>query len=1303
MKSVTRLLFSMLALLVFASLPTCYGQNVSSMTGVVTDQSGATVPGVVVTLKNANTGLKLTVTTNTVGFYRFSDIAPGQGYSATFAAPGFAAYTVKDIYLTVGEVRTQNASLKVGQHAETVEVTASNSEVTIDTTSAIIGNTFDVQQLNSLPVQARNDPTALFSMQPGVTQQGSVTGARVDQNYVTLDGLDVNDISNGGAVQSNTGGGGTGLQMGFGTATIVGHAPVDSVEEFNGAVGGLGASTTTASGGQFQLVTKSGTNKFHGNLNEYHRDPSLVANTWFGNDAGIPRNHLIQNQFGGAVGGPVLKNRLFFFFDFNDDRIISGAVQERIVPLDSLRAGTISYCTPPACSGTDSQSATQVMGFDPQGKGENSQWLALLFGTPTSPGRYPHSNNTAAGDGINFGGFAFNAPSNDSETNYVARIDYNLNQSMKIFGRFSIVRENAVEYPNQFPGDPSTDPFLDKSYAYVIGHTWVIGANKTNRVFYGDTIQKLSFPNLYNPDKTTFFTFGDGADSDGSGVGSSLYLNPNSQARRVPIPMVGDDFSWTKGSHTFQWGGTFKDILAHDTDVADYNTTEIGLGGQIFALCGPTVTVANPSCGVTNGVPNPSMRPSDIDTANPGSWDQTFAFLLGRLGNVQSDFNFDAAGNSLAQLTGDQRSYRYYQTQLYFSDAWKVTPSLTVTYGVTWQYFSVPYEIRGLESVETTSFDQYMAARVKQSSQSLSGPTAVPLISYLLGGKGNSGSAPGLYEPEWRKFSPHVGFSWNPGFDKKLVVNGGVGVIYDRTVINSIQHLQDAYSYLFQQTKSTSEGITGDPYDSFISDPRLTKTDGTLPFTPTAPATPKPPYDPFTASGVPFGLQNGLAFNETIDPSLKTPYSISYNFGIQRQLHGDLVLKMSYSGRLGRRLLGQADANQVLDFPDPKSGELFSTAFGNITKENRQGVIGANVAPEPWFENVLNPTLGASYGNSSNTQFLYESNLSGLIHNGDFGDFTQALSNLTLYSPPGSTAPPVYATPANVGMGAQFSENSFHTNKGFSAYNGLLFTLQKNLSHGIQFDFNYTWSHSIDNVSLFASGQGDTGIGGGGLICDDIRPRECRGSSDFDVRQLVSGDATYQLPFGKGKMFVNGVSSWEDEIIGGWAISGVVARHTGYPWQTASNAYVASYSNDAPAIITGNPGATHTHLTKIYGGAVSMFPNAALAAAQFSGPVGFQIGPRNSERGPGFFNVDLGLGKEFPIVSEKVKMKFRADAFNALNHPNFAIPTENVFNGYDQEDFQQGGGFGAVSFTSDPTGNLNSGARVLQLALRVEF
>ena len=214
-------------------------------------------------------------------------------------------------------------------------------------------------------------------------------------------------------------------------------------------------------------MTKSGTNKFHGNLNEYHRDPSLVANSWFSNNSTpiVPRNHLIQNQFGGAVGGPILKDKLFFFFDFNDDRIISSAIQQRVVPLDSLRNGSIGYCTNAStdCSTTNYLTPAQVMGFDPAGIGESSTWLSAWSA------RFPHSNNSVTGDGINTGGYAFNAPDNDDSTNYVARIDYNLNQSQKIFGRFTISRENAYEAPNQFAGDPATDPLVDRSYAFVIG------------------------------------------------------------------------------------------------------------------------------------------------------------------------------------------------------------------------------------------------------------------------------------------------------------------------------------------------------------------------------------------------------------------------------------------------------------------------------------------------------------------------------------------------------------------------------------------------------------------------------------------------------------------------------------------------------------------------------------------------------------------------------------------------------------------------------------------------------------------
>jgi hypothetical protein len=430
-----------------------------------------------------------------------------------------------------------------------------------------------------------------------------------------------------------------------------------------------------------------------------------------------------------------------------------------------------------------------------------------------------------------------------------------------------------------------------------------------------------------------------------------------------------------------------------------------------------------------------------------------------------------------------------------------------------------------------------------------------------------------------------------------------------------------------------------------------------------------------------------LAFNETIDPSLKTPYSIMYNFGVQRSMPGNMILKASYVGRLGRRLLAQTDAEQIIDFPDTVSGQLFSEAFGNIVKEIRADPDPTHLQTQPWFENVVLPGVGAGLGYANNTQFL-GSALGGLFQNGDFADFNQAISSIT---------------PPNVGMATQFSENSFHDNQGFSSYNGLLLSLQKNQSHGLQYDLNYTWSHSIDNISFFANSQGDTGIGGGGLICDALRPRECRSSSDFDVRQYLTGDATYLLPFGRGSTFLANSSRLANEIIGGWGVSGVVDWHTGFPWQTASNAFVASYSNDAPAILTGNPALAKTHLTKLPGGGVSDFADAKTASKQYTGPVGFQIGERNALRGPGYFNTDLGLGKTFPISGERVSLKFRADAFNALNHPNFEIPSENVFNGLDEEDILRGKGFGKISYTVTPSGNGNNGARVLQLALRLEF
>lgn len=1289
-----RFLAFLLFVAVFLAAPSLLrAQNVSGMTGSVVDATGAAVPGVTVVLTNKTTGVKYTQTTNSSGSYTFQNIPPGTGYEATFTSSGFAPLDVKNITLLVATTRTQNEKLFAGANQE-VEVTASNAEVTIDTTDATIGNDVDVKQLNNLPVQQRNDPTALFTLQPGVTDQGATTGARVDQNYITLDGLDVNDFATGNASQSNSG-----VSSGFGGA-IVGHAPIDSIQEFRGTVGGFQANTGFGSGGQFALVTKSGTNQFHGNINEYHRDPSLVANSWFSDNANpvIPKNHLIQNQFGGNIGGPIIKDKLFFFFDYNNSRIIRSILTYRTVPLDSLRAGnigylnsneTISYLTP-----------AQVQAIDPAGVGEDTSWLTAI------DARFPHSN-AAGGDGINSGGYVFNAPDNDYATNYVGRVDYNLTQNQKLYARFTISRENATENANEFGGDPASNPFVDRTYAFVVGHDWQIGNNKTNQLFLGETVENFSFPNSYNPDGSTFFTFSDGTQA---ALASSLYLNPASSSRRIPVQEIGDNFTWVKGSHIIQAGGTFENILAKNNTSIDYNTVEIGLGGQTLNLCGPTPG----ECGQdAAGANYPSLRPSDIYVAPPNAtkaqtneenqanetYDEAFAFMLARVANVNSDYNYNAAGSPLPQLTGDQRIYRNFETQLYLEDTWKVSPSFTFTYGVNYQLFSVPYETRGLESTETMSFDQYMDARIKQSDASLSGPTAVPIINYVLGGKANNG--PPLFQPQHKNFAPHVAFAWNPGFDKKTVFNGSAGVVYDRTIINAIQQIQDTDSYLFQQSTTLSNGIPGDPYNSLRTDPRL-NSNNQVPASsiPAPPATPKPPYAPFATAAAcdplgltaPCGLQDGYAFNATIDPDLKTPYSIVYNAGMQTSLPGDLVLKLNYAGRLGRRLIAQADAEQILDFPDPSSGQLLSQAFASITTQIRNGVSPTALAAQPWFENVVPPGTGASYGFANNTDFL-ASEVSGLVYNGDFGDFTQFLSNFT--------AP-------NVGSAAQFSENTFYTNKGFSSYNALLASLQKNLSHGLQFDLNYTFAHSIDNVSFFANSSGDTGIGGIGLICDDIRPRECRANSDFDITNYVTADELYQLPFGRGREFLSSAPVFLNEIIGGWDISGITEWHSGVAWGTSSDAFDASYSNDAPGILVGQKSLTATHLTKLPGGGVNIFnatPGtfpAQVAAAQYSGPVGFTIGARNSLRGPHYFNQDMGIAKTFPLYREGVNLKFRADAFNVFNHPNFGLPQNNVYNGYDQQDITSTT-FGTISDTVEPAGNLNNGARVLQLALRLEF
>jgi hypothetical protein len=1231
-------------------------QDLASLTGVVTDSSGAVIGGANVTLSNDAISVSYNAVTNGIGSYTFANVAPGPAYKISVAAPGFKTAVITGIYLNVTSTRSQNVKLAVGGALQTVEVSAAAENVTLNTTDATVGNNFQVEEMNDLPVEERSTPRALFYQQPGVTNTGSVTGARTDQSNVTLDGLEVNDNATG--------------QFG----DIVGSAPVDSVQEFRGVTADPLASAGEGGGGQFELVTRSGTNNFHGALVEYHRDADTEANNWFNNNSGVPRPPLIRNQFGANLGGPIWRGKAFFFFDWNSRRDTLSNIEDRIVPLGTdtsgYRGGEVAYVNKAGTITT--LLPAQVANLDPQGIGWDQAELKLF------QSRYPIANDLTGdvGDSVNTAGFRFNAPFPFVLNDYVQRVDYTINDKMKIFGRGTVARQTSTENAIQFPGDPFTFPFYDKSYAYVVGHTWTISNSKLNQFEYGETYENFQFPVIYNPQGNDQYGY--------SGLSGPYAGGNNSQYRTYPIPIIRDDFSWEKGRHSFGFGGTFKWETPNEFSAEDYYFPSVGVTGNTnFTALAPT------------------LRPPDINSKDTAIWDSAFSTALGAFADTSANFDYNNKAAVLPQSTGLDLNYRYYETEVYFGDTWKLTPNLTMSYGVRYQNYTVPYETKGEEAITnlntggvTTpfSFDTFWKDREAQSAAGTEGNDVLPFLQFIYGGKANN--EPSYFNPHNKDFAPRVAFAYSPASDKKTVLNAGMGVVYDHSLINALQFQQLQTSYVFEASNTNLYGTAGQPYADLSSSnaaagglPRFSGLSSPPPL-PAAPAV-VTPYIPYVSGGVPYGLPYG-ELNLMMDTSLKTPYNIQLSGGMQHEFPQGYLLRLDYVGRLGRRLLATADTSELLDFPDNsgKSAQSMGQAMSGLVTQLRQnvglGALGAieAVTPQPWFENVLAPNVGVANGFASNTQMVaYEAY--PYPQRGDFADTIQYLSAIGILPP-------------NVGMASQFSSNSVWTNKGNSSYNAVLVTLHKNAGYGLRFDLNYTWAHSIDNVSIIANSIAVSN--GSGFICDIQRPRECRGNSDFDVTNYVNGNFIYELPFGRGESIAPKAPYWLDEVIGGWELSGLPTWHTGSAYNAQANAYVTGFANDAPATLIGSLGTLKTKINGGNGAPLLAYSSSAGADAAFTGPTGFNIGERNNLRGPRYFNIDLGLGKSFPVWGDHLKLKFRCDAFNAFNHPNFAAPSGS------SDDITQAEGvpFGTITQMVVSPGS-DVAQRVLQGSLRLEF
>jgi len=1251
------LLLAFIALFSFSSL----AQSTSGVTGVVTDPNGAVVSGINVTLTDTKTGRELTTTTNEHGQYSFANVQPGEKYSITFAGPGFQKLVVSNVTLGVARTETHDATLTAGDVTATVDVVAASTGDTLNTTDASIGNVIDTRQLKELPIQIRSSPAALIGLQPGVVgnnlgtattnRVGSVTGARADQSNITVDGIDANDQATG--------------QF----AATVGNAPIDAIQEFRAVSTNPSASEGRSAGGQIQIVTKSGTNEFHGSLREYNRNDYFAANSFFNNRSGIPRPKLNRNQFGGSLGGPMPmllfgerpstdplfrlgRDKLFFFFDYEGRRDASGISYSRTVPLDHVRNGGVAYinnnagCTAASRLNTTPGCITiltpgEVAGLDPAGAGANANLLAFINS------RYPQANDLTLGDGVNTGGFRFNAPVHRTDNTYTTRFDANLASNHKVFARLNIARRIQTDTVNtvaaQFPGDPEPSQIIVRDWALAGGHTWVVSNSFVNQITIGNSHSGLDFPTLFGPASPQSWTFG---------PLSAPFAGISSQDRTVDTPTIRNDSTWSLGDHMLFFGGQWKPIRSQSGIVNDFNFIGVGLGGNLTAL-------------------DPSLRPGNIlaGTTSESIYDSAFAFALGRISSVATNFNYTPTGTPLPLATGKSREFRYNEYELYVQDNWKLTPGLTINLGVRWQYYEPPYEVNGFQAAHDRDWEEIFALRQANAAAGIGGDAAEPFVTYDLIGKAND-SRP-YYKPDKNNFAPRIGFAWTPSFsdgfgrrifgDRKTVIRGGASLQYER-VGGALTFIQDQVTYLFDNSRTT------EPDGDLATDVRF----GSINSTPIVNAPPviTRPFTPFVDGGSPVGWNES---NYAISQNFQVPYSYQWSIGFQRELPGDMLLDVSYVGRSGRRLLTQVDPSQVLDFKDPVSGQMMLAAFNALQAQVQANVTGAGLTPQPWIENQGALTFGAPCAavlGVSCTRF-YGSNatLRNLVRIGDTADLLSILqSNGFLRN--------------NVGLSSQFASNVIIANEGKSRYDGLLISLQKRFSQGFQFDVNYTYSHAKDNNSSVANTVF------GGLIWDLRDTNLGYGPADFDIRHLANVNGIWELPFGRGKAFGTNASGWVEQLIGGWQLSGIYTYRSGLPFSPAINAsgsFPVAFVLGSPAVFIGNESDLRGQIDAT-GANITYFADTDAARAAFRLPQHGEMGTRNVLRGPSFWNVDFGVAKNFNMPWEGHRLQFRMDAFNLFNKNFFGLPNVQILSG----------SFGNITTSA-------STAREIQFALRYDW
>lgn len=1313
-----RVLSLLLAVCIACPLVSAQVRTVGQIVGVVEDPTGAVVPGAKVVLTDVGTGFTKETNSAEDGKFIFPDLQHGI-YSITVTAPGFRTSVHRNLKVDAGLTAHVVAKLELGQQAETITVEA-GTEV-LQTSSPTVENVVLGRELRSLPLNNR-DALDFVATLPGANQAGSARqstflGLPKGAINITIDGLNVQD----NLLKSSFGGG---------MFTLM-RPKLDAVEEISVRSAAGTADAAGEGAVQISFVTRRGTNDYHGSAFWQWRHEQFAANSWIRGANNQPRNINRLHTYGFTLGGPFIKDKLFFFFSYEDFRLPEQRSRENqvLTPLAqtgvfSYRPGTTQGPAPNAYTTCDSGTAPNQICQT------NLLALAAANGLPSAIDPLVQSmfaviNPIVSGQTSSIDLFrdryAFAAIGNQRRWFPTLRLDWNITdklrwQGVANFNRFVSTPDTLNSMDPSFPGTGFIGGQFSNRMSLTTGLNWDITPNISYEMrigrqssvvqFFPETEPGTGLPNdllaLYNRGFRLVWPLSL----------TSLHVRPGTSAttrslpssRTVPVLQWGNNVYWQKGKHGMNFGTNLTVITHWDGSFgfAGIPTISLGIGSL------------DPAFNVITGANLPGMSSSDQTNAR-----NLYALLTGRVSLVNGSTNVDEITktfNTLAPLTQRNRQNEF---GVYVTDQWRLIPSLTVTAGLRWEYQGAPFNRNAIYT--SPSFEdiwgQSGVGNIFMPGTLTGNPN--PVVDLR---------ARDIYKGQLNNWAPNLGLAWTPknetawykwifGGSGKSVFRAGYGIAYTREGFAHFTSFAGGNPGL-RQSNVASGGV--DFCTATLACLNLASVN-------LAGGVPTLRNDPTTFSfPVPMSKFTFSSDLLTIDSNIKVPYVQSWNVSWQREITPTTVVEVRYVGNHGTRLWRSFDLNEINIFENGFLNE-FILAQENLTL-NIAGGCGTRFDPVPGCSTNALPifsaafsglALSAGFGNASFRQDLSrgEAAQSAIRLAGSPTFLCRLVGNaLGACVAAGFTTPGPYpanlfqANPdlAGVTAGGGGVNAWLLTNGADSTYHSLTVEVRRRLFRGLLVNGHYTFAKGL-------SSRFDDSATSTNTLTTMRDPGFDKGLSPYDITHTSRVRFIYELPFGPGRRW-SSANSVVSRFIEGWEVSGVFAMQTGRPFLLTSGRF--TFNQNDPGVITSLSTQQLQDLVKIVkepGNKFAFFfdPSAIGSDGRACGATAGncatpilelpttpgQLGRRIFLKGPNFFKPDISLVKKTSIT-EQVKLNFRADFFNFVNRTNWLVGGPGAV--ADRVSIQSTS-FGQTTNFFNDLGNQDQGPRMIQFTFRVEF